>query len=104
MDDRIVTDFIDDYINAIRERNAAWDEMDKLAYDYNQLAVELCHVEDQLAEAREIARELAALAKKMLRFGVAVTTDGDLDELVSVAAVARAMDAIRPGVRKWLEE
>jgi len=56
----------EDAANAARvERDSAWDEMDRLAYDYNQLAVELCHSEDQLREAAECVLLLIEYARKM---------------------------------------
>jgi hypothetical protein len=54
----------EDAANAARvERDSAWDEMDRLAYDYNQLAVELCQVEDQRDEAAGIVRMLIAFTR-----------------------------------------
>lgn len=80
--------FVNDYVGVVRERiaaeterDAAWDEQDKLVYDYNQVVDKLMRTEDQLAEAAECVRLLIAWAAADMRHWTAETNDEEIDAI-----------------------
>ena len=97
MFDRLVSDYVRERIAAEAERDAAWDEQDKLVYDYNQVVDKLMRVEDQLDEAAECVRLLIAWAREDKRLW-------DAETLIEEAAAIRAKGAARAAFPAWLRK
>ena len=97
MFDRLVSDYVRERIAAETERDAAWDEQDRLVYDYSKLAIDLCHSEDQLQEAAECVRLLIAWAREDMRCH-------DAETLIEARATAHAKAAARAAFPAWLRK
>jgi len=94
MFDWLVSDYVRERMAAETERDAAWDEQDRL--DYSKLAIDLCHSEDQLQEAAECVRLLIAWAREDMRCH-------DAETLIEEAAAIRAKSAAWGALPAWLQ-
>ena len=97
MFDRLVSDYVRERMAAETERDAAWDEQDRLVYDYNQVVDKLMRVEDQLDEAAECVRLLIAWAREDMRCH-------DAETLIEARATAHAKSAAWGALPAWLRK
>jgi len=101
MFDRLVSDYVRERMAAETERDAAWDEQDRLVYDYNQVVDKLMRVEDQLDEAAECVRLLIAWAREDRRHWDAETMR---EETEAVRDKTAAWDALPAWLRRDIEK